>query len=146
MRIAPLLPILLLTTGALGSADILRDARTSYEAGDLAGAIRLYREFLSDHTDAAEIRSNLGAALVRNGQFVEAIGEYRKAIEDLPANRPVRTNLALAYYKVGRLANAMAELEFLLRQNPLDLQAALLLADATSRPGSPPPPWTCSSH
>ena len=45
-----------------------------------------YREFLKDYPDAAEIRSNLGAALVRDGQFDAALGEYQVALATMPSN------------------------------------------------------------
>jgi tetratricopeptide (TPR) repeat protein len=135
VRVAARVLLFALIAAAGWSGDVLSDAAAAYQAGDMAGAIRLYREFLASHPNAAEIRSNLGAALVRNGQFDEAIDEYRKAIQDLPNNRLVRTNLALAYYKVGRLADAIRELEFLHRQQPLDVKPALLLADCRLQAG-----------
>jgi hypothetical protein len=41
------------------SADILRDATAAFPAGDMYPDGGRYREFLSDHPNAAEIRSNL---------------------------------------------------------------------------------------
>lgn len=117
--------------------DMLRDAGAAYQAGDTTKAIRLYREFLKDHSDAAEIRSNLGAALVRSGQFAEAIPEYQAALEKLPNNLGVRMNLALAYYKLGRLPEAVRDLELLLKLQPLELKPALLLADCLLAAGQP---------
>jgi tetratricopeptide (TPR) repeat protein len=111
------------------SQDRLREASAAYQSGDLATAIRLYREFLKDYPDAAEIRSNLGAVLVRNGQFADAITEYNLALRKLPNNPAVRMNLALAYYKLGRLPEALADLETLRKLQPLDLKPALLEAD-----------------
>ena len=43
---------------AAASPDILRDAAAAHNAGDIATTIRLYREFLKNYPDAAEIRSN----------------------------------------------------------------------------------------
>jgi len=123
---------------AAGSEDYLREANAAYQSGDMATAIARYREFLKEYPDAAEIRSNLGAALVRNGQFAEAITEYDLALRKLPNNPQVRMNLALAYYKLGRLPEAVADLEILHRLQPLELKPALLLADcllAMNQPG-----------
>jgi tetratricopeptide (TPR) repeat protein len=103
----------------------------------MGSAIRYYREFLAAHPDAAEIRSNLGAALVRDGRFAEAVEEYQAALKQLPNNRPVRMNLALAYYKVGRLSDAVRELDTLHQAYPLDLKPALLLADCDLQIGEP---------
>lgn len=135
------LVLLALSLGAGAAAgqsappDLLRDAAAAYQAGEVTTAIRLYREFLKDYPNAAEIRSNLGAALVRNGQFAEAIQEYRAALERLPNNPHVRMNLALAYYKLGRLAEAVQELEALRKVQPLEVKPALLLADCLMQTG-----------
>ena len=99
---------LVIATGQTVTAnDTLRQAAAAYESGDVKMAIRLYGGFVKGHPDAAEVRSNLGAALVRDGQFAPAIEEYRKALEQLPDNPKVRMNLALAYYKLGRHQEAM---------------------------------------
>jgi tetratricopeptide (TPR) repeat protein len=111
------------------SAYHLREANAAYQSGDLATAIRLYRAFLKDYPDAAEIRSNLGAALARDGQFAAAIAEYNLALRKLPNNAQVRMNLALAYYKLGRLPEAVPHLDLLHKRQPLELKPALLLAD-----------------
>jgi tetratricopeptide (TPR) repeat protein len=118
--------------------DLLRDAAAAYESGDIAAAIGLYREFLKDHPGAAEIRSNLGAALVRDGRFEEAIAEYEAALKMIPNNRRVRMNLALAYYKLGQLPEAMQELKVLHEAQPLDAKPALLLADCLMETGQAP--------
>jgi tetratricopeptide (TPR) repeat protein len=117
--------------------DILRDAAAAYQSGDLTAAVRLYREFLKDHPDAAEIRSNLGAALAGDGKFAEAIEEYQTALKGIPNNPRVRMNLALAYYKVGRLPDAVKDMEVLHTIQPLELKPALLLADCLMQMGQP---------
>ena len=106
MRLAAVvlsLPLGLAALWAGGAEDPLREAQTALQSGDVRTAIRLYREFLRSYPDAAEIRSNLGAALAQDGQFAGAITEYNAALQHLPNNPRVRMNLALAYYKLGRL-------------------------------------------
>ncbi len=115
--------------------DPLAQAAAAYESGDLPAAIRLYREFLNTHPDAAEIRSNLGAALVRDGKLEEGIQEYQTALKTIPSNRRVRMNLALAYYKLGRMPEAIRELNVLHDGRPLDVKPALLLADCRMQTG-----------
>ena len=109
--------------------DSLHEAQTALQSGDVGTAIRLYREFLKSYPNAAEIRSNLGAALVQDGQFAAAVTEYNTALQQLPNNLRVRMNLALAYYKVGRLPEAVEHLDVLHKLQPLELKPALLLAD-----------------
>jgi tetratricopeptide (TPR) repeat protein len=141
VRLAALVFSLPLTLAALQAGetgDHLRVANAALQSGDLATAIRLYREFLKDFPDAAEIRSNLGAALVRDGQFADAITEYNLALRAMPNNPRVRMNLALAYYKLGRLPETIEHLEVLHKLQPLELKPALLLADClleTNQPG-----------
>lgn len=117
--------------------DPLAQAAAAYQSGDMRNAIRLYREFLKDHPDAAEIRSNLGAALVRDGQFGAAIDEYRSALQAMPGNTRVRTNLALAFYKLGRLPEAIEQLQVLHRSQAVEPKPALLLADCWLQTGEP---------
>ena len=78
--------------------------------------------------DRADIRSNLGAALVGLGRFTEGIEEYRKALatRDDPQ---IRLNLALALYKAGRAQEGVPEFQHVLQQDPANKQATLLLAD-----------------
>jgi tetratricopeptide (TPR) repeat protein len=127
--------LLLCLLPALAQRDTLRDAVAAYDAGDVNTAIRLYREFLKEYSDAAEIRSNLAAALVRAGRFAEAIQEYKTALEALPNNARVRLNLALAYYKLGRIPEAIGELRTLHQLQPFDSQPALLLAECLLQAG-----------
>ena len=140
MKVAALVLLVPLGLAALwadGPADRLREASAAYQSGDLATAIRLYREFLKNYPDAAEIRSNLGAALARDGQFAAAITEYNLALRKLPNNAQVRMNLALAYYKLGRLPEAVPHLEALHKAQPLELKPALLLADCLLETNQP---------
>src|ERR1017187_4621550 len=123
------LPLGLAALCAGAAEDPLREAQMALQSGDVRTAIRLYREFLKSYSDAAEIRSNLGAALAQDGQFAGAITEYNVALQQLPNNPRVRMNLALAYYKLGRLPEAVEHLEVLHKLQPLELKPALLLAD-----------------
>ena len=109
--------------------EILKQAFAAHQSGDITTAIRLYREFLKDHPDVAEIRSNLGAVLARDGQYTAAITEYREALKKFPTNPGIRLNLALAYYKLGRLPEATVELQTVRKAQPENLQPVYLLGD-----------------
>ncbi|MGO9241652.1 MAG: tetratricopeptide repeat protein [Bryobacteraceae bacterium] len=133
MRLISIAFLIALAAAAYGQAPdspevIVRQAQEAHRAGDMATAIRLYREFLKDHPEVAEIRSNLGAALARDGQFEAAIQEYREALKKLPSPG-IRLNLALAYYKLGRLPQAAVELETVHKMQPDALQPLYLLGD-----------------
>jgi tetratricopeptide (TPR) repeat protein len=101
-----------------------------HQAGDFAGAVREYQAFLKRQPEAADVRSNLGAAYVRLGRLDDAIEQYRRALALGSAADPVavRFNLGLAYYKAGRLAEAKAALARVLKDKPDHQNALLLLA------------------
>ena len=90
--------------------DLLKEAVTFQEQGKLAEAIRDYDLFLDMYPDAAEVRSNLGAALAAGNQYARAIEEYKLALLKKP-DPQVRLNLALAYYKTTAYRDAAKELD-----------------------------------
>jgi tetratricopeptide (TPR) repeat protein len=109
--------------------DLVQDAMTKQQAGDLEGAVEEYRQFLKIHPEATAIHSNLGAALAGLGRFGEAVPEYKFALKQSPSVPGARLNLALAYYKMGHIGDAASELARVHSEAPANLQAALLLGD-----------------
>lgn len=95
----------------------------------MESAIREYRAFLKLKPNSLEARTNLGAALARNGQFGDAIAEYKAALKLAPSNPGVSFNLGLAYYKSGDLSAAAKELSALRALVGDQPQVTLLLAD-----------------
>jgi tetratricopeptide (TPR) repeat protein len=114
--------------------EILKEAVTLQEQGKLAEAIRDYDLFLDMYPDAAEVRSNLGAALAASNQYARAIEEYKLALLKKP-DPQVRLNLALAYYKTTAYRDAAKELETVHAADPGNRQAVILLADCRLRTG-----------
>jgi len=115
--------------------ELVQDAMSKQKAGDLAGAVAEYRQFLKLHPEATAIHSNLGAALAGLGQFEEAVAEYKAALKQSPALPGARLNLALAYYKMGRIADATTQLVRVRAEDPANSQATLLLGDCYLRMG-----------
>jgi tetratricopeptide (TPR) repeat protein len=114
--------------------ELLSRALVSHKAGDLMGAVQGYQVALDIAPDRADIRSNLGAALVGLGRFTEGIEQYKKALAG--RNDPsIRLNLALALYKAGRGEEAIPEFETVLAADSANKQAALLLADCLLQAG-----------
>src|SRR3954447_1043197 len=137
-RLATLLTCVFLcaaTAGAQNPQLLVQDAMTKQQAGDLAGAVPEYREFLKLHPEATAIHSNLGAALAGLGRFEEAIPEYKTALRQSPRLPGARLNLALAYYKMGRVSDAADQLVKVHAEDPANLQPALLLGDCYLRMG-----------
>jgi tetratricopeptide (TPR) repeat protein len=108
---------------------LLQQAIALHQAGDLDGAIRVYREFLAVQPDSLQARSNLGAVLARAGRYDEAIAEYNFGLQRNPDNAALLLNLGLAYYKTGRHAEAAERFERALSLAPqFREQVTLLLA------------------
>jgi len=114
--------------------EILKEAVTAQQAGNLDQAIQDYRLLLAKYPNIAEIRSNLGAALAAQGQYSEAVHEYTRALA-IKDNPQVRLNLGLAYYKTGDLPSAVAALKKVHAQTPTNLQVVTVLADCYLRLG-----------
>jgi Flp pilus assembly protein TadD len=107
----------------------LANAVKAHQSGDMGTAIREYRAYLVKKPQSLEARSNLGAALAREGRFEEAITEYKAALKLAPSNPGVSFNLALAYYKTGDLTTAARELAALRALVGDQPQVTLLLSD-----------------
>jgi tetratricopeptide (TPR) repeat protein len=114
---------------------LVQDALQKQQAGDLAGAVPEYQEFLKLHPEATPIHSNLGAALAGLGRYEEALPEYKIALKQSPKLVGARLNLALVYYKMGRIDDATTELEKVHKEEPTNHQANLLLGDCYLRMG-----------
>ena len=124
--------ILTLSTITLAQSpqELVQDALQKQQAGDLAGAVPEYRQFLKIHPEATAIHSNLGAALAGLGRFEEAVAEYKIALKQAPSHTGTRLNLALAYYKMGTALLVRVHTE-----DPNNHQAVLLLGDCYLRMG-----------
>lgn len=104
---------------ACGTSRTFRRAQEAVRAGDLDGAVALYRRALQDQPDNPEIKIELertsqraafvhlerARALEAEGRIEEAVLEYRRTIELDPSNRPAVTKAA----ELERLARDRAE-------------------------------------
>jgi tetratricopeptide (TPR) repeat protein len=108
-----------------------------HQAGDFPGAIREYQACIAAEPSRVEARSNLGAVLAKLGRYQDAIDQYQAALKIAPRDlvSRLRFNLALAYYKSFQIPAASVEFETLHREQPADLNLALLLADCRLRTG-----------
>ena len=107
----------------------LEAALKAHQAGEYEQAAAGYRTFLKANPGAFEIRSNLGAVLVRLAKYAEAIDAYKLALRKAPANAGIGFNLALAYYKSGAIPEAARELSTVRAITPDPLPVNLLLGD-----------------
>ncbi|HEV2401265.1 MAG TPA: tetratricopeptide repeat protein [Candidatus Sulfotelmatobacter sp.] len=119
----------------LAAQQLVDDAMQKQKAGDLAGAIAGYKQFLKIHPEATPIHTNLGVALAGLGRYEEAVSEYKIALKQSPAFPAARLNLALAYYKMGYISEASTQLVRVHREEPNNLQVVQLLGDCFLRMG-----------
>jgi hypothetical protein len=79
-----------------------RQGENTYHAGDLDGAIDLYREAINLNPEYGQAYSNLGLAFQKAGRPAEAIWANRKAIA-LASGASASTVRASSFYNIGRL-------------------------------------------
>ena len=115
--------------------ELLNEAVTFQQQGKLEDAIRDYDLFLDMYPDAAEARSNLGAALAGVGRYSQAIDEYQLALLKKPDPK-VRLNLAIAFYKAADYKDAASELSALREADATNIQVVMLLASSDLQLGS----------
>lgn len=136
-----LFPILVLSTlleaqsPPLSPQQLVDDAMQKQKAGNLAGAVAGYKQFLKLHPEATPIHTNLGVALAGLGRYEEAVSEYKIALKQSPTFPAARLNLALAYYKMGYISEASTQLVRVHRAEPSNMQAITLLGDCYLRMG-----------
>jgi tetratricopeptide (TPR) repeat protein len=118
---------------------LYRQAVDRQRAGDLAGAVQLYRDCLAQDPSNFQARSNLGAALSALGRYDDAIAEYQAALKSAPEPlQPLlQRNLGLAYYKSGRMADAARIFAGLHAAYPGERDLTLLAADSFLQLGEP---------
>jgi tetratricopeptide (TPR) repeat protein len=75
-------------------------------AGDLDGAIEIYRRAEVHMTDAVEVQYGLGLALARAGRTAEALPHFEAAVRIAPQHRFAQVALARTYRRLGDGARA----------------------------------------
>ena len=88
------------------------------DAGDLDGAIPLYREALRCQPDYPEAHLFLGRALERKGQGADAISEYTKAVQLKPQLTEANILLGLLLAREKKFDQAAACYQAALRSDP----------------------------
>ncbi|MEO8672875.1 MAG: tetratricopeptide repeat protein [Tahibacter sp.] len=96
-------PVLAASDTSMDSAKALnRQGEQAYHAGDLDGAIQLYRNAIDLYPEYGQAYSNLGLAYQKAHRSAEAIWANRKAIA-LASGPTAPTVRASSYYNIGKL-------------------------------------------
>lgn len=85
-------------------------------------AIRWYREALALSPGLTNVLNELGAGLVRSGQFAEGLAAFDEVLAQDATNRNALYNRGLALRNLGRTSEAVAAWEEVLRLYPDDPQ------------------------
>jgi tetratricopeptide (TPR) repeat protein len=109
---------------------LLKKALALQTAGDMQGAIRAYEAFLARRPDVGDARANLGVAYASIGNYAKAISELERALTlgNVSNSAGVRFNLGSVYFKAAQFAKAEAVLTRVVKEQPKDKAAALMLA------------------
>ncbi len=137
-----LLP-LLLTSTLLGTAstaqtigdDVLAEARTAAETGDMERSIALYDRFLAEHPDDIDALNRSAQQLSWDRRFDEALALYEHVLVLQPDNYMALLESAKVLSWDRRYEESIVAFETLLDTEPEDLDARLGLARVLSWSG-----------
>ncbi|MCH9808706.1 MAG: co-chaperone YbbN [Alphaproteobacteria bacterium] len=127
---------LLSQTGGGGVAEILQEAETTFESGDLQGAATMYASILQDDRENTEALAGLAKCYLKSGDA----GRAEQTISLVPPNAKNAASVqavlaALALSKKAESAGPTDELEAKVAANPSDHQARYDLAVALATNG-----------
>jgi tetratricopeptide (TPR) repeat protein len=117
------------------SEALFEQAGKALDAGDAAGAVALYQQYVERVPNSVDGRIDLGAALAALGRYDEAAAADQAALMHDPGNHAAMLNLALAWYKMGNYEKAREEFKLLHPHDSESHQALVLLADCMARMG-----------
>lgn len=92
--------IMTLTAGAADEKQLFAQANSHYAAQEYDKAAELYQQILNSGKESAELYFNLGNALFKTGDFVNAILNYERAKLLDPRNEDIDFNLKIANQSV----------------------------------------------
>jgi tetratricopeptide (TPR) repeat protein len=101
--------------------------------GDAAGAMRAFREALSQDSNDFEANLNVGSLLKQDQQNAQALTYLERALKVRPGDPGTRYQIAIVHLAEGRVEQAAAELESLIQDHPEFVEAHVSLATAYYR-------------
>ena len=101
----------------------IEHAMALHRGGDLAKAETLYRKFLRQHPDHADVMHLIGAIALQRGRFQESVELVRQALDVDPDHPFFHNTLGEAFRAQGKFAEAELQYRAALRLNPSYAQA-----------------------
>jgi Flp pilus assembly protein TadD len=114
---------------------LAQQAQDAYARGDYSQAIEHYTALVTLRPRDADVRINLGASLVKLGQYEPAQEQFRKAIARQRGCTAAYVNLANLQMMQGQFAEAETALHRALATKPTDLAARIALGTVLSLQG-----------
>lgn len=115
--------------------DLMRKAYAMHRAGDVAGAVALYREIVAIDPNYADAHYLLGCAEKDAGRPAEAIPHLRRALRSNNREAAFHRTLAAAYADLGLWEEAIAYLHNTVEREPADFRSWTNLGLACDRVG-----------
>lgn len=104
--------------------------------GDDFGALECYEKSLYFDKNNATCHYNKGVTLQKLGLVTDAIASYKNAITIECNHLKARLNLSLAENQMGRYQQALFSVEYVLTEDPKNLDAIILKAQTLSKLGN----------
>ncbi len=105
------------------AGDILNAARQRHQAGDLAGAARLYRQVLTTEPARPEALDLLGLACHQQGELADAAEWYGRSLAVRPDNADTHFRRGMALMGLGRAEEAAGHFRETARLRPDSAEA-----------------------
>jgi predicted O-linked N-acetylglucosamine transferase (SPINDLY family) len=117
-------------------AELLAQAMRQHQAGDVRGAVPLYREIVRSDPSQAQVWYLLGAGCRVLGQLDEAEASLQEAVRLQPEHADAHNHLGVTRVQRGRLQDAVLSFRQALRLKPDHADAARNLQAALQRQGA----------
>jgi Flp pilus assembly protein TadD len=118
----------------------LAEGQQKAAAGDIQGALTVYRDMTRSHPDSHEAHALLGGMQLLDQHYVEAVQSFQRAISLGDAGTRSFIGMGMAYLHMGQFGPARAAfVEARSRgvQNPADVDQIIAWIDARDPTGSP---------
>src|SRR6266567_3535379 len=113
--------------GQVNADDLVRQhfeaAKQAETSGDLDKAVAEYQAVLKARPDLAEVRTNLGLVLYRQGKNEGAINAFEKALQTKPELLGATLFLGMAYVRTNQYEKALDPLNKAIALSPKETKA-----------------------
>jgi tetratricopeptide (TPR) repeat protein len=106
------------------------EGRRRIAIGDYKGAVRCYENILTLNRESAQAYYGLGYCLRANGDLQSAYLHFARAVVNAPRQRHYRIELAGVALEIGQYSTADLQYEKILEDDPNNITALLLYAEA----------------